>query len=91
MKIPSKLKVGGHKIKIILKNLPDAYGQYEFEEGTITIHKDSPQSIKESTLIHEILHVINATIGANQIGHSLLESLSEQLYQVLSDNKLLKE
>ena len=54
------------------------------------ISKDLPQTHKEATLIHEIFHVMNSTIGVSKVGHSLLDSLSEQFYQVLHDNKMLR-
>ncbi len=91
MKIPKQLKIGGHIIKIDLsKELDGMNGQSIFKYNTIEICKNLPQSQKESTLIHEILHYLNSTLAANQIGHALHDSISEQFYQVLVDNKLLK-
>lgn len=90
MKIPKEIKVGGHKIKVVFKELADSFGEYHHAEGVIYIHPNLPQTQKESTLVHEVLHVMNATIGATQTGHSLLDSLAEQMYQFLRDNKLLR-
>jgi hypothetical protein len=93
MKIPKTLKIGGHKIKVNLgKSSPheDAVGKWDVDSNTIWIDADLPQSQKEVTLIHEILHAVNNTFSDNPIAHSLVESISEQLYQVLSDNKLLR-
>ncbi len=84
MKIPSKLKIGGHQFTVVVKEFEEC-GRTERTRNRIIIDADLTQSQKESTLIHEILHVIN-----NEIAHPLLDSLAEQLYQVLSDNKLLK-
>lgn len=50
--------------------------------------KNLPQSQKESTLIHEIIHICNTEVGSEN-HHALISSLAEQLYQVLKDNKLL--
>lgn len=92
MKIPNKIKIGGHIIKIdISKELKDLNGQADTSTNTIRICKLLPQSQKESTLIHEIFHFLNTTFdGPDSITHALIDSLSEQLYQVLSDNKMLK-
>lgn len=81
--IPTSLKIGGHLITIKQVELEEDNGYYESAENTITINSKLPLSQKESTLIHEILHVLNGTLS-----HTLLDSLSEQLYQVLKDNTL---
>lgn len=90
MTIPKTLKIGGHTIKVELKKLDNLCGYYENKKGLIVIDSEMPQTLIESTLIHEIMHVMNSTIGEHTIGHSLQDSLAEQLYQVLRDNKLLK-
>lgn len=90
MKIPKKLKIGGHQFTV--KEVKDygAMGSTETRKNLITICEDAPQTQKESTLLHEIFHCINTTFGSDMVSHSLLDSFSEQLYQVLKDNKLLK-
>jgi len=90
MKIPSSLKIGGHTISIKMGSLDGKLGESDYDKGLITIDKNSPQSIQESTLIHEVIHFLNTTLGDSEMGHSLIDSLSEQLYQVLKDNNLLK-
>lgn len=92
MRIPSKLKIGGHTIQVrMMVNDGGKYGQYIPESGLIYISSDAPQTQQEATLIHEIFHVINGTLGHGDMGHALLESLSAQWYQVLADNKLLRK
>jgi len=86
MEIPKKLKIGGHIFKVKVRDYKEDYGDLDMETSTITINKKLPQTNKESTLLHEIFHAINTTLN-----HELLDSLAEQLYQVLHDNKLLKE
>lgn len=88
MKIPKQLKIGAHTYKVEVTDsgldLGD-YGELDIETNTIKISSKLPQTNKESTLIHEIMHAINTTLD-----HELLDSLAEQVYQVLKDNKLLK-
>ena len=90
MKIPKKLKIGGHVYKIEYGkdgNLGDVLcGKTHTTKGIIALNKSLIQSEMEATLFHEIFHVIN-----NQFTEVTVESLSQQLYQVLKDNKLLKE
>lgn len=83
------LKIGGHTFQIIQKDLGEDLGETDFEEGIIYIHHKGPRSIKESTLIHEIFHVMNPTMDTSPDGHRILESLAEQFYQVLADNKMV--
>lgn len=89
MKIPKTLKIGAHSYKVIevsagrLGSTDDA--SVDKEKGVITINKNLMQSEKETTLIHEVLHVMN-----NEIQHQMIESLAQQIYQFLHENKLLK-
>ena len=88
MKIPKIIKVGGHDIHIEFQKLDEDNGHFDYETDTITISTDLSKSQKEATLIHEILHVLNSTLSSDNYGHSFLDSLAEQLYQVLKDNEL---
>lgn len=92
MRIPSKLRIGGHVIRVDcskeLRN--EDYGDFSAKTNVIRISKALTQSQKEVTLIHEILHGLNACFDMTPVGHMLLESLAQQLYQVLKDNRLLR-
>lgn len=93
MKIPKELKIGGHIVKIIESKNLKSYecGYTDFDKNEILIHEKLSQSMKELTLIHEIFHFMNSEIHSeNSWSHALLESLSQQIYQVLKDNKFLK-
>lgn len=89
MRFPKTLKIGGHSFKVILKKSwdgsDDEAGYCDTDKNEIVIKSTLPQTQKEGTLIHEIFHALNSTID-----HPLLDSLSEQFYQVMADNKLLK-
>ncbi len=90
-----KLKVGGHIYSIIIKEMPEGENNLattDYNTATITIDKTiMVQSIRESTFIHEIMHAMNSTFGYEGVEHGLLDSLAEQLYQVLKDNNLLNQ
>ncbi len=88
-----KLKIGGHQYTINVASMPeDELGACDYNKATITIDSNiTEQSIKESTLIHEILHACNSTFWHSGIEHGLLDSISEQLYQVLKDNNMLNQ
>ena len=87
MNIPKKLKVGGHIIKVdCSKEIKDVNGEADYTHNEIRICKTLCQSQKEATLIHEIFHFLNGTFDQKE-NHELMDSLAEQLYQVLKDNK----
>mgnify|MGYP001561897220 CR=1 FL=1 len=87
MNIPTKVKIGGHILKVRLAEFADddtLCGENTPTDGEIVINKKLPQSQIEATFIHEAMHTMNTTID-----HVLLDSLSEQIYQFLKDNKLI--
>lgn len=92
MKIPKTLKIGGHIIKVIEKDLGGHLdGQMNTRDNTIEIESQLPFSQKVATLIHEAIHHMNATWAETREGHMFLESFSQQMFQFLSDNKLLRK
>lgn len=80
------LKIGGHDYTLIFSPTMEELGKTIYNDRIIMINSDASRTIQESTLIHEILHALNS-----QLDHTLLDSLAEQLYQVLKDNNLLKK
>ena len=94
MKIPKRLKIGGHIVTVKIVEIPkeDCDGDFSTYGNLIRIDKRLPQSQREVTLIHEIFHALNSVIDdKNPAAHSLIESISQQFYQVLKDNKLLRD
>lgn len=90
MRIPKKVKIGGHIVKVIMQDMGGHLdGEADTHANSICIEDKLPQSQKECTLIHEALHMMNSTWGESREGHTLLESISQQVYQFLSDNHLL--
>lgn len=89
MNYPKTLKIGAHRYKLIFSpswegTTRDDLGETNYETRTIYIKAGLPETVAFETFIHEVFHVINA-----QLDHVLLESLSEQLTQVLVDNGLV--
>lgn len=84
MKVPATLKIGAHRFRVKVAKL-DKCGELDREKSTIFLADWLSPTQRDVTLIHEIFHAIN-----NELDHALLDSLSEQLYQVLQDNRLLR-
>lgn len=89
MKIPKTLKIGGHTYKVIFekpgKLKPEDAGYTDRKKNEIVLDTSFPKSQVGVTFFHEVLHALN-----NELDHKLLDSLAEQLFQVFSDNGLLK-
>ena len=91
MNIPKRLKIGGQKVKVIEKRLIDVDSEHsggtaDWERNEIVIASDMPQDRRECALLHEIIHMINVYLPEEEVTY-----LSEALYQVLHDNKLLSK
>lgn len=105
MKIPDKLKIGGHQYKVIFpyhfKELNSAHGQHDATVNEIRINDLDSAGIKRAdsqisvTLIHEIMHALDRLTGQDRLGDSdnsekYLACLAEMIYQFLTDNGFLK-
>ena len=101
MKIPKKLKVGGHTYTITFNKTNDEvrgknnWGITNHELKTMYIDKEVPQSQKEETFIHELLHIVNHQTKLNyelssHKEENIVKRMAESLYTILKDNNLLK-
>lgn len=92
MIIPKKLKIGGHLYIVKFEkegklSSSDSFsGMQDPNDQTITLNASQRRTEQEATFFHEIFHAINANLD-----HVLLESLSQQIYQVFKDNGLLAQ
>ena len=94
MKIPNQLTVGGQKYDVIItdrfkKDGNPSIGSCQPAHNKIWIEKDIPKTQKETTLLHEIIEIVN-TNNDLQLNHQQISTLETQLYQILKENKLLK-
>lgn len=93
MNIPDEIKIGGHVLKIKIREYDEGFtssGRIHSRQGFIILNSDLIQTKKISTLIHEAIHEIcwQAEI---ELTETITSVLAEGLYQILSDNKFLKE
>lgn len=91
MIIPKKIKIGAiwWKVKFVpagdISDTEMVSGNQSNQIQTIKLDKDASREMQEETFIHEILHCMN-----DQLGHQEVEWLAQSLYQVFTENKMLK-
>ena len=82
-----------HEIKEldIIDENPNVLGQIVYQKQEIQIKKSLLKDMKNSTIIHEIVHGILFHSGKQELNEKedLVESLSSSIYQVLKSNKKL--
>ena len=88
MKIPNKLKIGGHIFEVRLTDDIDDCGNTDVMGNVLRLNKKLPPDQQGATLLHEIMGACNTTMHDKQ--HELLDSLAEQMFQVLADNNMLR-
>ena len=96
MKIPKKLKVAGVTYRVSVVDDPKTidgrfeYGTANHMQGEIVLNTATPQEMQEETLLHEVIHCVNERFGL-ALEEDQVKALGAGLYQILKDNKLLKE
>lgn len=83
------MKIGCHEISIKYEELESDNASFDWNTNTITISSKLPPDQMFSALIHEWLHVCNSTLDSDTMGHALLDSIAEQLAQIMLDNKVV--
>lgn len=75
----------------IIDENPNVLGQIIYQKQEIQIKKSLLKDMKNSTIIHEIVHGILFHSGKQELNEKedLVESLSSSIYQVLKSNKKL--
>ncbi len=102
MKLPKKVKIGGHNYKVLFPCVELEQEGSEFsgkidhslKEIKIASHQYDKPNRCESALwvsfIHEVLHGIDYTSG-NNVQERVICGYAEMIYQVLVDNDWLKK
>lgn len=93
MRIPKKIKGYGSTYSVVQrKNLKDKDGKWDglvsHAKRQIKIEKLQHHSDREESLLHEILHIVNRN-ERTKLSEKKVERISQGLYQVLRENKLL--
>lgn len=98
MNIPKTLKVGGRTYTVLypytFTERTDLGGQTDHVTNTMRIADHANEELRareniEETLIHELLHCVDAMYNSSELKEDAVERLANGLYQVLKDNNLL--
>ena len=85
------INVYGKEIKVIEKDLNEAYGYYDPKKNIIELKKDMKQDQKVSTLVHEIGHALLDRLGiSGDLGDIVEHAIVYGFEQVLSENFEIK-
>jgi hypothetical protein len=96
MKIPDKVKIGGHTLAVIITNDCDniAYneiGKTCLAKNVIWLNKNYPKSRQEEALLHEMVHNMFYDLGEEQ-NEAIVERIGKYLYMSVIDNpEIFKE
>jgi hypothetical protein len=103
MKIPKKLKVGGliYEVKESEEVTYEGavWGSTHFSNQKIFLEPNEKQQKKEEAFLHEIIHICLFYCGLSKrlkrldenLEEDLVIAISNQLYQILKDNNLLRK
>jgi len=99
MKIPKKIYYDGHiyKVKQLVhvdtrqakKEKVLYLGVYSYKKQTVKIRKTLPQTQKEQSLLHELLHMVDYH-NKGDLTEQQVNYLAKDLYGVLKTNKFLR-
>nr|DAY29652.1 MAG TPA: SprT-like family protein [Caudoviricetes sp.] len=75
----------------IIDENPNVLGQIVYQKQQIEIKKSLKKDMKNTTIIHEMIHGILFHSGKQELNKNedLIESLSNSIYQILKSNKKL--
>lgn len=99
MKIPLKVKIGGHELLVNSGNdffkdtdLKDLCAKTYLGGDVILLNRTLVRSQQEESFLHEVIHHILFHAGWNNetINEPLVQSLASGLYLFLKENKMLK-
>jgi len=105
IRLPKELKIGAHNVEVVFPykftERYDINGDYAKAISQIRVALYDSENNKRTesevwvTLFHEILHAIDFSSGqrmfSGEEGENRIEAISEGLYQVMNDNKLLNK
>ena len=93
--IRKHLLISGHTFEVVYGTPPETEGEIILgtmnpKDLEILIREDMPESQREETILHEVVHTILQFTGHGDTEEGVVEALGNGLYNFLKDNKDLK-
>ena len=89
VKIPNTIKIATHSYKVVfdanLRHDEASYGQVNHREQIIRLEASIPPSLRDQTLIHEIVHIVDR-VYVCRMDEDDLERLSNGIAELLFNN-----
>jgi len=88
MKVPKEIKVGSHTYAIRFnQDVTDAgeYGRVNHRTQLMELAPERPQSQRATSLIHELLHIVNNVYNNRRCQEDDIDALAEGLGQILKE------
>ena len=90
MKLPDKLKIGGHVVDVRVvssREMPEKLGESTEMLNIIRVWDGLPESQTTAIFLHEVVERINSQYEL-KMEHRQITGLAEALFQILRDNYL---
>lgn len=92
MKIPEKIKMGGHTITVTIRRLDQCevdgtigvFGYFDCEKLEIHVDSDSPPSLQWETFIHEIIEAA-CFFTETALPHPIIQSFGLLISQAITN------
>jgi hypothetical protein len=92
VKIPKEIKMGGHKLDVIMRNLDEeevdgttgVFGYFDSEKLEIHINTTAPKSVQWETFVHEIIEA-TCFFTETPLHHSIIQSFGLLISQAIED------
>jgi len=99
MRIPKEIKYAGHTYKVrqptiispkeAKKKRVSYFGQVNFQKQVIKLRSSEPQTQKEQSLMHELIHIVDHH-NKGGLKEEQVEYLAKDLYAILKSNKVIE-
>ena len=100
MKIPKKIKVGGHQFYVKISKTRDHakgenWGKTIYASCTMYVDGELVKTKLEETFIHELLHIafdhsgLNVKYKDSQEEEDIVNRLANAFYMIIKDNKII--
>jgi len=92
VKIPKEIKMGGHKLEVVMRNLDKekidgdvgVFGYFDAENLEIHINTTAPKSVQWETFIHEIIEA-TCFFTETQLPHPTIQAFGLLISQAIKD------